>query len=512
MVIYDPQASDLVNAASRRGVRLSEADGELLAALARGTFDGCDRLEKVDAFEPPAHYPRTAGSRPVASENEYNGWVWRCDVPGRSEGVLAGHDIVLKDIIPVAGQPMTAGSSVLEGYTAAFDATVVSRVLDAGGRIRGIATTEDMCLSGASVSAATGQVRNPRDSARSAGGSSSGVAALVAAGAVDAGIGADQGGSIRIPASLCGVYGMKPTYGLVPYTGCAPIDPSLDHLGPIAGTVDGVARLLTAIAGYDGLDPRQQPHDAEDYLREESTDVRPLRVGVLAEGFDRADLSDPGVDETVRGLARAVREIGHEVSDVSVPLHSSAMDIHGALLLQGAAQYLLGSGGVGPIGKGFYDERIGLVGAAGLEQRGDRLFASVKFAAAVGGYLWDKYGGSFYARAQNVALALRQQYDQLLSGIDLLLMPTTCIQAPNLPSTTVPDLASVELALDPALISNTCAYNHTGHPALSVPVPGPGDLPVGVMLVGGWYAERTILRLARDLEKAGLTMTTKRAA
>jgi len=140
------------------------------------------------------------------------------------------------------------------------------------------------------------------------------------------------------------------------------------------------------------------------------------------------------------------------------------------------------------------------------------LFASVKFAAAVGGYLWDKYGGSFYARAQNVALALRQQYDQLLSGIDLLLMPTTCIQAPNLPSTTVPDLASVELALDPALISNTCAYNHTGHPALSVPVPGPGDLPVGVMLVGGWYAERTILRLARDLEKAGLTMTTKRAA
>lgn len=512
MVIYDPHPSELLDAASRRGVRLSEAEGEMLAALGRGTFDGCDRLGHVEAFEPQARYPRTAGSHPVASENEHNGWVWRCDVAGSSEGVLAGHDIVLKDIIPVAGQPMTAGSSVLEGHVAAFDATVVTRVLDAGGRIRGIATTEDMCLSGASVSAATGQVRNPRDPARSAGGSSSGVAALIASRAVDAGIGADQGGSIRIPSSLCGVYGMKPTYGLVPYTGCAPIDPSLDHLGPIGGSVDAVARLLTAIAGYDGLDPRQQPHDEEDYLQEESVPARPLRIGVLGEGFDRAGLSDPGVDETVRGVARAVQELGHEIREVSAPLHSSAMDVHGALLLQGAAQYMLGSGGVGPIGKGFYDERIGLVGAAGLEQRGDRLFASVKFAAAVGGYLWDKYGGAFYARAQNVALALRRQYDQLLSEVDLLLMPTTCIQAPMLPETAVPDLASVQLALDPALISNTCAYNHTGHPALSVPVPGPGELPVGVMLVGGWYAERTILRLARDLEKAGLTLTTKRAA
>lgn len=512
MVIYDPHPRELLDAAARRGVRISEDEAELLATLGRGTFDGCDRLGGVEAFEPPSRHPRTPGSRPTASENEHNGWVWRCDVIGASDGVLAGHDIVLKDIIPIAGQPMTAGSSILEGNTAAFDATVVTRVLDAGGRIRGVATTEDMCLSGASVSAATGQVRNPRDPSRSAGGSSSGVAALVASGAVHAGIGADQGGSIRIPSSLCGVYGMKPTYGLIPYTGCAPIDPSLDHLGPVGGSVDAVAKLLTAIAGFDGLDPRQSQHESEDYVRQLTEARPPLRVGILAEGFDREGLSDPEVDETVRTVARAVGVLGHDVTQVSVPLHSSAMDVHGSLLLQGAAQYMLGSGGVGPIGKGFYDERIGLVGAAGLERRGDRLFASVKFAAAVGGYLWDKYGGAYYARAQNVALALRRQYDALLTNVDVLIMPTTCVQAPSLPPTTVPDLASVRMALDPALISNTCAYNHTGHPALSVPVPGPGGLPVGVMLVGGWYAEGSILRLAQELEQAGLTISTNRAA
>jgi amidase len=512
MVLYDPDPGALVSAASRRGVRLTHEEAELLSSLGRGTFDGCDRLGKADAFEPPSLYPRTAGARPKAAENEHNGWVWRCDVEGEAHGVLAGHDIALKDIIPVAGQPMTAGSAILEGHTAAFDATVVTRVLGAGGRIRGLATTEDMCLSGASVSAASGQVRNPRDPSRSAGGSSSGVAALVASGSVHAGIGADQGGSIRIPASLCGVYGMKPTYGLIPYTGCAPIDPSLDHLGPMGGTVETVARLLTAIAGYDGLDPRQGMHENEDYLGRLEETPAPLRVGVLAEGFAHPGLSVPEVDATVRTLAEAVGELGHDVTDVAAPLHRSAMDVHGALLLQGAAQHMLGSGGVGPIGKGFYDERIGLVGAAGLEQRGDQLFASVKYAAAVGGYLWDKYGGALYARAQNVAIALRRQYDLVFADVDVLLMPTTCIQAPHLPSSTVPDLAAVRLALDPALISNTCAFNHSGHPALSVPVPGPGNLPVGVMLVGRWYAEGVILRLARQLEQAGLTITTERAA
>ena len=514
MVIYNPDPAEVARSAERRGVRLTPDEAALLVQLGRGTFDGCDRLTGAEALALPSAYPRTAGRRPVPGENPHNAWVWRCDVQGSADGgVLSGLEVAVKDIIPVAGQPMTAGSTVLEGYTPPFDATVVTRVLDAGGRITGIATTEDMCLSGASVSAATGQVRNPRDVTRSAGGSSSGIAALVASGQIDCGIGADQGGSIRIPSSLCGVYGLKPTYGLVPYTGCGPIDPSLDHLGPIAGTVDSLARLLQAVAGHDGgLDPRQHHTiDRVDVLGELAADRPRLRVGVLAEGFGHEGLSDPAVDESVRSLAARIADLGHEVIEVSAPLHRRAMDVHGSLLLQGAAQYMIGAAGTGPIGKGYYDEHVGIAATAGLLHRGDRLFASVKFAAAIGGYLWDAYGGAYYARAQNVALALRRQYDRLLGEVDLLLMPTTCVQAPELPATTVPDLESVKLALDPALISNTCAFNHSGHPALSVPIPGPGGLPVGAMLVGRWFSDPALLRMARDIEQAGMTITTRRA-
>ncbi len=514
MVIYNPERDALKVSAEKRGVRLSDREAELLVGLARGTLDGCDRLRAADAFELPARYPRTAGTRPVAAENPHNAWVWRCDVTGSGEGPLVGHEVALKDVIPVAGQPMTAGSAVLEGFTPAFDATVVTRVLDAGGRVTGIATTEDMCLSGASVSASTGQVRNPRDPSRSAGGSSSGVAALVASGMVDSGIGADQGGSIRIPSSLCGVYGLKPTYGLVPYTGCGPIDPSLDHLGPIAGSAEALARLLQAIAGYDGgLDPRQQYRaQTDDYVSVATQMEGPtLTVGLLVEGFDHEGLSDPDVDAAIRSLAVRLTELGHSVVEVSAPLHRRAMDVHGSLLLTGAAQYMIGEAGTGPIGKGFYDERIGSFGVTAMESRGDQLFASVKFAAAVGGYLWDKFGGTFYARAQNVAVAMRRQFDALLSEVDVLLMPTTCIQAKRLPDEALPDIAALELALDPALISNTCAFNHTGHPALSIPIPGGNGLPVGAMAVGPWFGEAKLLGLAASMERAGLTIRTERA-
>ena len=256
MVLYDPKPEQVIASAARRGLILSEPEAALLIELGRGTFDGCARVASDPAENLPVRYPRSGGRRPSPEENSLNAWAWRCDIQGADDGVLAGRTVVLKDIVPVAGQPMSAGSAILEGHVPSFDATVTSRILDQGGRIIGIAATEDMCLSGASVSAVTGYVRNPRDASRSAGGSSSGVAALIGSGAADVGIGADQGGSIRIPSSLSGIFGMKPTYGLIPYTGCASIDPSLDHLGPMAGTVEDLARLLQAVAGFDdGLDP-----------------------------------------------------------------------------------------------------------------------------------------------------------------------------------------------------------------------------------------------------------------
>jgi amidase len=506
-----PSIDRLRAVAERNGLHSSDEELAFFAELGDGLLAACERLDALEGERPPVVYARAGGvRRPDPAENPFNGWAWRYRVEGEAEGRLAGMEIALKDVVPVAGVPLEAGSMLLQGHVADYDATIVTRILRAGGTLVGTATTEDFCLSGASVSSSTGFVRNPHDPARSAGGSSSGVAAVVAAGDADAGIGADQGGSIRIPASLCGVYGLKPTYGLIPYTGCIPIDVSVDYVGPLARRAEDVARLLEAVAGYDdGLDPRQRraDHAPPPYtalLGDGRLDG--LRVALVREGFDRRGLSNAGVDGTVRAVAGRLGELGAAVSDVSVPEHLYAMDVHASILLQGGCEFMARGNGIGLPGKGFYDPALAQAVADGRRHRSDRLFASVKFALVMGGYLWDEYGGAYYAKAQNLAVRLRRAYDAAFADHDVLVLPTTCITAPALPGPSATPVEAVQLALDPALISNTCAFNHTGHPALSVPV-GPLDgLPVGLMLVAARDADATVLRVAQAMELAGLTL------
>ncbi|HEX7084530.1 MAG TPA: amidase [Gaiellaceae bacterium] len=507
MTLQRPSASTLRAVAERQGLDPSPEELEFLRSLGDELLGACERLDALEGERLPVEYPRRGGvRRPEPAENPHNAWAWRCGVEGEAEGALAGLTVALKDIIPVAGVPMSAGSVLLRGHVPDFDATVVTRILRAGGTIVGVATTEDMCLSGASLSSSTGFVRNPHDPARSAGGSSSGVAALLAAGDADVGIGADQGGSIRIPASLCGVLGLKPTYGLIPYTGCIPIDPSVDYLGPLGRRVEDVAALLEAVAGFDdGLDPRQRADLEPRPYRELLGDGRleGLRVGVVGEGFGRAGLSDERVDATVREAALGLAGLGAAVEDVSVPEHLYAMDVHASILLQGGSEFMVRGNGVGLAGKGFHDAALAEAMARGRRLQADELFASVKYAMVMGGYLWERYGGAYYAKAQNLALRLRRAYDAALASFDVLALPTTCVVAPPLPGPDATPFEAVQLALDPALISNTCAFNHSGHPALSVPV-GPVDgLPAGLMLVGRRGDDAALLRVARAMELAG---------
>jgi amidase len=513
MTLYDPSLDRLRAVAERHGLTLDDEQLAFLRTLGAGVLRGCERIDAAESLRLPVRYPRAAGRPPAPAEDPLNAWAWRCEIAGAPEGLLQGKRLVLKDIVPVCGMPMTGGSALLQGHSSDFDATIVTRILDAGGEVVGIAATEDLCLSGASVSAVTGQVRNPHDPTRSAGGSSSGVAALVASGAVDAGIGADQGGSIRIPSALCGVFGMKPTYGLIPYTGCMPIDVSVDHLGPIASTVADVAALLGAVAGFDdGLDPRQRADAAPvDYAAAVAggDDLEGLRVGIVQEGFGREGLSDPEVDEMVRQAAEGFADLGATVESVSVPEHLHAMDIHGSILLQGGSEFMMRGSGIGLPGKGFLDPALAEHMGRASRTQADQLFASVKYAMVIGGYLWETYGGAYYAKAQNLAVQMRRAYDAALARFDVLAMPTTCITAPELPEPDPQSLAAIELALDPALISNTCAFNHTGHPALSVPV-GPLDgLPVGLMLVGARHDDAAVLRAAAGLERAGRTLAAR---
>ena len=230
---------------------------DLFHRAVSANFAADDALEGVADFNPPVTYPRTPGRRPTLAENPHNGWYVRTEVRGAAEGKLKGRTVALKDNICLAGVTMMNGSPTLEGYIPDVDATVVTRILDAGGVILGKTNCEPFCLSANSHLNPTGPTHNPHQWGHTTGGSFSGSAAVVAAADVDMALGGDQGGSIRIPASYCGLYGLKPTHGLVPYTGIMPIDMTLDHVGPMTRTMADNAMLLQVIAGADGLDPRQ---------------------------------------------------------------------------------------------------------------------------------------------------------------------------------------------------------------------------------------------------------------
>ena len=235
MGITPPTNDDLGQIAGHYRFGLSEQDVESFRVLITGalaSYDAVERLYRARLSEPPSR----SCQWPVETANELGAWYVTTEIRGADDGPLAGRRVAIKDNIEVAGLPMMNGSATVEGFVPRRDATVVTRLLAAGATITGKAVCEDLCFSGGSHTSRTGPVRNPWDRARSAGGSSSGSAALVAAGQADLALGGDQGGSVRIPSAFCGTVGHKPTYGLVPYTGAFPIENTLDHLGPITRT------------------------------------------------------------------------------------------------------------------------------------------------------------------------------------------------------------------------------------------------------------------------------------
>ncbi len=304
MRIKRPTLDDIELIAQQFGLELSLDDLESFQGLMEGPIASYERLDELVEPKPAVKYPRTPGFRPERADNALNAWYYRCSVSGARNGKLKGRTVAVKDNVCVAGVPMMNGTSVLESYTPDIDATVVTRLLDAGAEITGKAVCESLCFSGGSHTTDTGPVLNPHNHAHTTGGSSSGSAALVAAGAVDMAVGGDQGGSIRMPASWCGVYGLKPTHGLVPYTGAFPIELTLDHLGPITANVTDCATMLEVIAGADGMDPRQRNVKTARYTKALTGDVSDLRIGVVSQGFDWPGLSEADVDSCVRDPRR----------------------------------------------------------------------------------------------------------------------------------------------------------------------------------------------------------------
>ena len=245
MAIKAPTVDQVVEVGAQLGMRLGEDEAAQYLQAMQPMLAGYGVVDSMADELPEVRYPRVPGRRATGDENPHNGWYWKTAIKGAADGPLAGKRVGIKDNICVAGVPMMNGASVLEGYVPEVDATVVERILDAGGEIAGKTACEYLCFSGGSHTNATGlPVHNPWKQGHTSGGSSSGSGAVVAAGDVEMAIGGDQGGSIRIPASMCGVVGLKPTHGLVPYTGVMPIELTIDHVGPMTDTVANNALLL----------------------------------------------------------------------------------------------------------------------------------------------------------------------------------------------------------------------------------------------------------------------------
>lgn len=263
MAVPAPDAARLAALSEHFGFGLSGDELAEYAPAVAGTLASTETVERLYARTAPA-VPERAHEAPASP---LGAWARRTSSPRPTAARWPGAPSRSRTTSRSPACRWPTGPASLAGYVPSRDATVVRRVLDAGATIAGKATCEDLCFSGASFTSWPAPVRNPWDPQRNAGGSSSGAAALLASGQVDLAVGGDQGGSVRIPASFCGIVGHKPTYGLVPYTGAFPIEQTIDHLGPMARSVADVALLLGVLAGVDGDDARQPAViEAVDYL------------------------------------------------------------------------------------------------------------------------------------------------------------------------------------------------------------------------------------------------------
>ncbi|MEO0543995.1 MAG: amidase [Pseudomonadota bacterium] len=509
MAVQKPSLARLGDVAQDLGFDLSQDDLEFFLQDMQGVLDDCSVIDDLPDYLPKTKYPRTPGHRPAPSENPFNAWYVKTQIEGAKRGRLAGKTVAIKDNIAVAGVQMMNGASTLEGYTPDVDATIVTRLLDAGATITGKSQCEYFCLSGGSHTGAQGPVLNPHNPDHSSAGSSSGSAALVANGDVDLAVGGDQGGSIRTPSSYCGIVGLKPTWGLVPYSGAMPIEMTIDHLGPMTRTVADNALMLEVMAGPDGLDPRQSAMaKAKAYSKSVELGCEGLKIGILREGFEHHN-SQKDVDRCVRNAAAEFEKLGATVEDVSIPMHLLGPKIWLVIAFEGANVQMMTGNSHGYNWKGLYLTSM-IEAHSNWRQRTAELPDTVKQSMLIGEYLRQSGRGRYYAKAQNLARQLRAAYDEALERFDVLLMPTTPMKAPKLPdiekreSNAITDLEYRQLKMQRASenMGNTFPFDITSHPAISVPCGMSDGLPVGMMLVGRHFEESTLYQLAGAFEQS----------
>ncbi|MEM6662099.1 MAG: amidase [Pseudomonadota bacterium] len=494
-----PTTEELIDIGTQLGAEYTVEDAAFLSDVIAPFVAAANETLRLDDHLPVATYPRSPGWLPDGDDNPLNAWYYRTEIKGAADGPLTGKTVALKDNVLLAGVPGMNGASMLQQYTPEVDATVVTRLLDAGATILGKAHSEYFCLSGSSYTTDIAPVLNPHNPGYSAGGSSCGSGALVGAGLVDMAIGGDQGGSIRMPASFCGIVGLKPTHGLVPYTGIMSMEVSIDHTGPMTATVIDNAMMLQAIAGPDGWDMRQRNVVIHPYVEAVGKGVEGMKIGVMAEGFGREE-SDPEVDTKVRSAANAIAALGATVEEISVPMHEEIAVVFMPMIAEGMVRQLTYGGGLASGLAGFYPASL-LEKNLTTGLRADEWPDTAKALATFGTFVMNKWGGRVFARGQNMRPWFVKRYDDVFADYDLLLMPTTPMPAVELPGPGWDRKQKIDSAW--CMLGNTAPYDYTGHPAISLPCGMTSKgLPVGLQLVANHFDEPSIYRAAGAFEAA----------
>jgi aspartyl-tRNA(Asn)/glutamyl-tRNA(Gln) amidotransferase subunit A len=412
---------------------------------------------------------------------------------GVAPGPLAGVPVAVKDNLCTAGVRTTCASRILADWRPPYDATAVARLVAAGAVVVGKTNLDEFAMGSSTETSAFGPTRNPFDPSRVPGGSSGGSAAAVASGAVPAALGTDTGGSIRQPAALCGVVGLKPTYGAVSRFGLVAFASSLDQVGPLAQTVADAAELLDAMAGHDPLDSTSLPEGTVPCRPALDRGVAGQRIGLVAELVE-AEGIEPGIRRQVQAAAEALAAAGAEVVPISVPELALGLPAYYLIAPAEASSNLARYDGV----------RYGLrVEGADVAEMNARTRAAgfgpeVKRRVLLGTYaLSAGYYDAYYAQAQRVRTLIVQAFARAYEQVDLLLGATT-------PTTAFSLGAKVEDPLAMYLSDVfTIPTNLAGHPALSVPFGADeAGLPVGVQLLGPALAEPSLVAAGAVLEQA----------
>ncbi len=415
-----------------------------------------------------------------------------CVKKGEDPGPLAGIPVAVKDNMLYRGTPMTCASEMLRNYISPYTATAVKKLLEAGAVIVAKTNMDEFAMGSSGETSAFGPVRNPIDTERIPGGSSSGSAAAVAAGEVMGALGSDTGGSVRQPASMCGVVGLKPTYGMVSRYGLSAFASSLDQIGPLTGKVEDAARILKVIAGFDQKDSTSVDIGVSDYVKDVDKGVDGLKVGIPKEYMGEGLSGE--VRQRVENTAQKLERKGARIREISLKSAEYAVAVYYIIGPAEASANLARYDGI------RYGLRPG--NSKNLKEqykkaRKEGFGAEVKRRIMLGTYVLSSgYYDEYYSKAQRVRKLIKEDFDEAFSGVDLILSPTT--------PTTAFKLGEKSDDLIGMYMSDvyTVSCNLAGIPAISVPAgKDSAGLPIGCQLISPSFGEALLFRGARQIEK-----------